>query len=319
MERRRDPREGLVTRDALRASVVVPVLDLDLRELVEALRVQTIGVDRFEVIIADDGSTTPLGIVPEDGWLRIETAAHANSYAARNRGSRLARAEVLAFCDGDCRPEPDWLERGLAALEAGAELAAGEVWPDTPERLTAWALLDADEALNQGRAVAERHVVTANLFVRRYAFERLGGFDEELPSGGDFEFAERATSAGERLVLAPDAVVRHPTVYAAVPYLRRAWFRDRSLAVRRISDPGFPVLANLPKLFPVIGPLWARSRLERPLGLDSTRLRWPGGAPPRRTVAAALALRYLVLPYVTAAAYLPFLPVAGYARSRSAT
>ncbi len=306
--------------DALRATVVVPVLDLDLRALVEALRAQTIGVERFEVIIADDGSTAPLGIVPEQGWLRIETAPHVNSYAARNRGARLAQADVLAFCDSDCRPEPDWLERGIAALENGAELAAGEVFPDAPPRVTAWALLDADEALNPGRAVAEQHVVTANLFVRRDAFERLGGFDEELPSGGDFEFAERAVGTGERLVLAPEAIVRHPTVYAAVPYLRRAWFRDRSLAVRRISDRRFALLAHLPKLFPLLGPLWARARLGRPLGLDSTRILWAtGGVTRRRTVAAALALRYLVLPYVTAAAYLPFLPIAHYARSRSAT
>jgi glycosyltransferase involved in cell wall biosynthesis len=308
-----------VTGGDLRATVVVPVLDLDLRALVAALRVQTIGVDRFEVIVADDGSTAPLGISPEEGWLRIETAPHANSYAARNRGARLAGADVLAFCDGDCRPEPDWLERGLAALDRGAELAAGDVWPDAPPRLTPWALLDADEALNQGRAVAEQHVVTANLFVRRDAFERLGGFDEGLPSGGDYEFAERAVGAGERLVLADDAVVRHPTVYAAAPYLRRAWFRDRSLAVRRASDGRLALLANIPKLLPVVGPVWARWRLGRPLGLDSARLRWQGGVPARRTVAAALALRYLVLPYVTAAAYIPFLPIARYARSRSAT
>jgi hypothetical protein len=76
----------------------------------------------------------------------------------------------------------------------------------------------------------------------------------------------------------------------------------------------------LPKLFPLLGPLWARARLGRPLGLDSTRILWAtGGVTRRRTVAAALALRYLVLPYVTAAAYLPFLPIAHYARSRSAT
>src|SRR5579884_853049 len=200
MEPRRDLGESIVMPEALDVTVVVPVRDMDgLGELAAALRGQSLGVDRFEVVIADDGSRRPLDVEPDGEWLRVDRAAPANSYAARNRGARLARGRVLAFCDADCRPAPDWLEHGLAAVDDGAGLVAGEVRPRRPRRVTAWALLDADDSFNQERVVAEGYALGGNVFVRRDVFDRLGGFDETRPSGGDFELARRAVSAGERL------------------------------------------------------------------------------------------------------------------------
>lgn len=295
-----------MTDAPLDATVVVPVRDPDeLAVLVAALAAQTLPRERFEVVVADDGSRVPLGIEPDGAWLRLDRAPAANSYAARNRGAGLARGRVLAFCDADCRPEPTWLEEGLAAIRGGASLAAGDVRPEPPRRVTPWALLDADESLNQRRAVAERHAVTANLFVRRETFDRLGGFDESLPSGGDYDFAERAVAAGEHLVFAPAAVVAHPTVDGARAFLRRAWFRERSHSRRRYRRGPLGTFVQLPKLVPLAGPLWARFRRGQPLWLERSRIDWPGAEPKRRTVAAALGLRYLVLPYVTAAAHIP--------------
>jgi len=288
--------------EALDVTVVVPVRDMDgLGELVAALRGQSLGVDRFEVVIADDGSRRPLDVEPDGEWLRVDRAAPANSYAARNRGARLARGRVLAFCDADCRPAPDWLEHGLAAVDDGAGLVAGEVRPRRPRRVTAWALLDADDSFNQERVVAEGYALGGNVFVRRDVFDRLGGFDETRPSGGDFELARRAVSAGERLVYARDAVVTHPTLDDARTFLRRAWFRERHHALRDAVRCG-PFLAQLPKLVPVVGPLVARKKLGWPLGLDRSRIRWVDTGTPRLRIAVALAIRYLVLPYVAAAA-----------------
>ena len=45
-----------------------------------------------------------------------------------------------------------------------------------------------DMFLDQNRNVMFSRAVTANIIIRRSAFELLGGFDESLPSGGDYEF-----------------------------------------------------------------------------------------------------------------------------------
>src|SRR5919199_563367 len=111
------------------ASVIVPVRNdrgAHLRRLIDALARQTIGRERFEIVIGDDGSRdgSTKALPTADGWVRVLPGPALNSYAARNRAARAARSPVLAFCDSDCLPEPGWLEAGLAALEH-ADAAAG--------------------------------------------------------------------------------------------------------------------------------------------------------------------------------------------------
>src|SRR4051812_39855832 len=108
-------------------SVIVPVRNggSDLRELLEKLSAQTLPRERFEVVVGDDGSTDGSAAGLDDGtWVRVVPGPPLNSYAARNRAVHASRGAVLAFCDADCRPEPEWLEEGVRALES-MDVAAG--------------------------------------------------------------------------------------------------------------------------------------------------------------------------------------------------
>src|SRR6188472_748784 len=110
-------------------SVIVPVRKNveGIRTLLARLSAQTLPRDRFEVVIGDDGSHpgTLSAITPASGWVRLTRGPRLNSYAARNRAVAAAKGKVLAFCDSDCLPARDWLERGMAALET-ADVVAGE-------------------------------------------------------------------------------------------------------------------------------------------------------------------------------------------------
>src|SRR5919201_4454525 len=163
-------------------SVIVPVRNdrgAHLRTLLAALAEQTLPRTRLEIVIGDDGSTdgSTKDLPTADGWVRVLSGPPRSSYAARNRAARAARAPVLAFCDSDCRPEPDWLEAGLAALE-DADLAAGRIRFIVPERRTIWTLIDMDTTKDHEREVEIGNAETANLFVRREVYERIGGFDD---------------------------------------------------------------------------------------------------------------------------------------------
>ena len=88
------------------------------------LAAQTHPASRLEVVVADDGSSTPpdLGAAgPLTAQLVRQPDRGFRAAAARNLGASAASGDVLVFLDGDTVPEPAYLER-LARLPG---------WPPT--------------------------------------------------------------------------------------------------------------------------------------------------------------------------------------------
>jgi GT2 family glycosyltransferase len=287
-----------------RVTVILPVRNdrEGVRTVIAALERQTLPRNEFEIVVGDDGSVDGSvdGIETPDGWVRGVSGAAVSSSAGRNRAAALARAPVLAFCDSDCRPAPDWLEQGIRALEP-ADMAAGAITLVAPRRPTVWTVLDADMFLDQERLVGRGLAVTANLFVRRELFERIGGFDDALHYGGDSDFVVRARAAGARLVFAPGAVVEHPTRDTASAVGRKVWVTSREYAARETREGRRPSLLRVRSLLPVLAYGRQRRRAGRTLGLSVDRLSTAGNV----TVAtrwAATAVAYGPLYYLTVAA-----------------
>jgi glycosyltransferase involved in cell wall biosynthesis len=291
-----------------RASVIVPVRNglAHVRALVDALARQTISPSEFELVLADDGSTDGTLEWLEDRaapWIRVVPGPPLNSYAARNRAVAASRSSVLAFCDADCVPEPDWLERGLEALEA-ADVVAGRVRFIVPKRRTVWTLLDMDSSKDHEREVRNATAETANLLLRRTLYDLVGGFEEDIPEFGDFDFVRRAVEAGARLVFASKVVVWHPTRDRARPFLRAHWIYSRGYGVREGRAGRIPTDLRPKALVPVVPVLRTRRWWGRSYGPDRRWLAENGVVPTRRESLASLPLLYLVLPYLRSLAQL---------------
>jgi glycosyltransferase involved in cell wall biosynthesis len=196
-------------------SVVIPFRNArnDLPTLVDALRRQTLGPSKFEVIWVDDASRDGGGRWLSDqlapGWRLLVHPEARGSYAARNTALSHAAAESVAFTDADCRPDAGWLEHGLAALRSAPRIA-GRIHLELSTHPTIAERVDAGRFLRQRRYVEEGFAATANLFVRRAVFDRVGGFDEDLISGGDHEFGWRCERAGIPIRYVENVVVNHP-------------------------------------------------------------------------------------------------------------
>lgn len=167
----------------------------------------------FEVIVVDDGSVddTPRIIEAAGPPVRLVAGAGRGAAVARNRGAAQAAADVLAFTDADCFAPPGWLAGGLAGMR-DADLVQGAVKPD-PD--TAPAAFDHTIAVPGESGLFE----TANLFVGRELFERLGGFEEIVDAstaqgrfGEDAWFGWRATRTGARTAFATDALTYHARI-----------------------------------------------------------------------------------------------------------
>lgn len=196
--------------DDVRVSVVIPTYrDWGrLRQCLGALSKQTMPASRVEIIVVDNDDD-PLPLADRPPGVRYVHEPEGFSYAARNAGLAAATGAIIAFTDSDCLPEPGWIQAGVEATRT-LDLAGGAISMFF-ERDSVAARYDYAFGLRQAEYFRTWCTfVTANLFVRREAFEKLGSFNGALESGGDFEFCLRAGAAGLSLGFVPEAVVRHP-------------------------------------------------------------------------------------------------------------
>jgi glycosyltransferase involved in cell wall biosynthesis len=271
-------------------SVVVPVHDgaAELPALFAALGAQTAPRERFEVLVVDDGSTDATPALVEASAIArlVRTEGRQGSYAARNRALEVARGELVAFTDADCRPDPTWIERGIAAMAAsGADLLAGRIDLPLGPRPPVAAVVDAARHLDQERYAKEGFGATANLWARRDAFRRFGGFDGSLRAGGDAEFGRRAVRAGATLRFAPDVLVRHPPRADVRELSRKAFRVGHGHAERIYRGEAFD---GRPLLWALHPGMWIPSRRIEGLG----RLRQLGHEPRGRERVAVLVAQW---------------------------
>ena len=166
-----------------------------------------------ELIVADNSVAACLMDLPSSCANFVAAPAERSSYYARNVGAAAASGDWLLFLDADVRPSPSLLDDYLAdPPAAGVGILAGGV-VGAPEQRS----LVARYARARGHLDERFHIegkplpagITANLLVRRRAWESVGGFQEGIRSGGDVELCWRVQEAGWSLQHRPGARVEH--------------------------------------------------------------------------------------------------------------
>jgi glycosyltransferase involved in cell wall biosynthesis len=225
-------------------SVVVSTFDRSqfLGGLLDALAHQSLGPDRFEVILVDDGSAdatweclrelaagTSLRLI----GLRLERNSGQGS--GRNLGVQHARGDVVAFTDDDCLPSSTWLESLTATL---LPVGHATLWaPDDAKVVQGRTLAGPDdEAGVWARVVWVLRPTwlfeTCNIAYRRSDVVGVGGFPARGEAcatrsgkavGEDALLGWRVIDRGASLEFAADAVVYHRRLPAS--YLD--WVRDQ--------------------------------------------------------------------------------------------
>ena len=201
-------------------SIVIPTYNrpAELEGCLQAIQKIDFPRDRFEVVVVDDGGSTPLDPVVETAGsglqARLVVQSNTGPGDARNRGAEHARGYFLAFTDDDCRPDSAWL-RSLEAVfsDHPSALLGGRTinYLDNPFSDTSQVIMEIVYDYYNSDPDNARFLASNNIAVGRAEYLAAGGFDHRFvsPASEDRELCDRWFHQGGRLIYVPGALVRH--------------------------------------------------------------------------------------------------------------
>ncbi len=190
-------------------SVIIPAYNAEktIQETIESVLEQTLS--DFEIIIIDDGSQdATVDIISTFSDFRIKAFSYANAGAcvSRNRGFTHSVGEFIAFLDADDLWKPDKLKSQLQALENNPKADVAYSWSDCIDEESKF-LRRGGYSRASGDVYPQLLLLNflengSNPLIRRQAITDIGGFDESLPAGQDWDFYLRL-AINRKFVLVP--------------------------------------------------------------------------------------------------------------------
>jgi succinoglycan biosynthesis protein ExoA len=260
-------------------SVIVPVLNeaAFIADTLQQLLDQRYDAARFEVIVADGGSTDDTRAIvaalqTRYAHLRQLDSPRRWSSAGRNAAIRAARGDIVLLIDGHCElRNPHYLQNLADAFaESGADCVG------RPQPLDVAGATPIQRAIAAARASRLGHHPASHIYAdregfvppqsvaiayRRGVFDTVGLFDERFDACEDVEFNHRVARAGLTCWFTPRVQVHyHPRSSLSGLFRQMVRYgRGRLRLFRKHPDtfslPGFMPAAFLAGV--VMGPLLA--------------------------------------------------------------
>ncbi|MGB1697841.1 MAG: glycosyltransferase [Thermoplasmatota archaeon] len=172
----------------------------------------------------------------------------------RNIGAAHATGDYLAFIDGDCMANANWLQE-LVALASPDTIVAGRT-----VMLGYWAFttLHRVELPHKG---SDTTWPSCNLLYPRRLFEELGGFDRAFITAEDIDLNYRAIEAGSQLVHAKNGIVYARARDSITGFLKQAYWNGYGRKQLTHKHGGLWHQYKLRQMIRFNGSFWGMARM----------------------------------------------------------
>lgn len=209
--------------------------------------------EKMEIIFADGDSTDKTVAIIKAEQIkesRIKLVQIPRCPApgfARNQALKIATGEFVLFTDGDCAPEPNWVNELLKPFfkDGKIGIVGGEILTlrtdlnnlveSYCEQIKFLAVSGRYHIKEEGyfpnltnlsptevSSFRAPFFATANAAIRKSVLDQLGGFWTE-PTGEDVDISLRGQQAGWKLYFAPKAIVKHMHRVTLASF-KKVWF-----------------------------------------------------------------------------------------------
>lgn len=186
--------------------------------------------DRYEVIVADDGSSdNSVEIISRFPCRLIKFDKQAGAAKARNAGARESAGEIIFFIDADCIVSENTLSLVHKAVKDRKNTVIGGSYTPLPYDSNFFSIFQSIYInYSELKRKEPDYIATHAMAIEKRIFEESSGFPELfLPIIEDVEFSHRLRRSGYRLLMDPAILVRHIFNFTFWKSLRNAFRKSR--------------------------------------------------------------------------------------------
>jgi len=204
---------------SIKISIVIPTLNVEssIRDCIKSLINQNFSKDQYEIIVVDGESKDNTFKILKEYSKHISIHVYKGGVSCgRNKGIEVSKGNIIAFTDGDCIAEKNWIKELYSKFETDTlkcvGCVVGNIIPHDGKTIFEIFALK-NEILSQKKTMNSDFLPygqTANVSFRKEVFDNIGKFDETINSGEDADIAWRMQlETNYKLVYCQESIVKH--------------------------------------------------------------------------------------------------------------
>lgn len=176
-------------------SIVIPAYNEEklIGACIEAVKNQTFPQDKYEILVIDNNSTDSTAKIANEKGAKIISYKDEQGFVnTKQYGTCKAQADIIVYTDADSIPEKYWLERIYSKMHnKNLMCLGGTILPTKTNAITNFLFLFFDKFAQLHQFFNISLICNANMAVRKKAFIEIGGFNTNLKTSEDWDFAMR--------------------------------------------------------------------------------------------------------------------------------